>query len=119
MYCGSWDRKTFPYDYTKLANGQQASGMFIWRVQNGRMERSEMVSIEEAASTFIFRKRDADERLNVGMLAPLADKNFRPTAGVPISFCKWIQFVDNSRGVPRQRKALVLAGLDKTVRMYL
>ncbi|KAJ3037145.1 hypothetical protein HDV00_002027 [Rhizophlyctis rosea] len=73
----------------------KATGVYVWRVHTGRLERSEMRALEESAGG------SGWGRVGVGV-------------------CKWIIAHDASRPPNEtRRKVLVAAGLDRTIRMYM
>ncbi|KAJ3054029.1 hypothetical protein HK097_002811 [Rhizophlyctis rosea] len=83
-----------PSEDDDIANGTtapKATGVYIWRVHTGRLERSEMRALESSSGG----------RIGVGV-------------------CKWIVANDASRPPNEvRRKVLVAAGLDRTIRMYM
>ncbi|KAJ3326102.1 hypothetical protein HDU76_013013 [Blyttiomyces sp. JEL0837] len=69
----------------------EATGVYIWRVATGYLERSEMKA----------------------MVADNGEKK-------PVAVCKWIKVVDESRkGTLKERKVLIAATLDRVIDVYM
>ncbi|KAJ1568921.1 hypothetical protein HK405_012206 [Cladochytrium tenue] len=76
----------------------EASGVYVWRVSSGRLERAEMKAMQMYA-------RSTDGRQQQQQLGR-----------TPVSLCRWIRFTDGSY---RERKLLLAAGLDRCLRTYM
>ena len=80
----------------------EATGINIWKLHTGKLEIADMRSLNAGVVEY-HKKRPANDEFN---------------GDVPISFCKWIQFTDKTSN-NYQRKAFLMAGIDRTIRFFL
>ncbi|KAI8815487.1 hypothetical protein BJ742DRAFT_848322 [Cladochytrium replicatum] len=119
----------------------EATGVYIWRLHSGKLERNEMKLMEEAACAALVSSARAKSATistagtttstvggsnpfwggsSVALAVGDAANEFDPVAvasaaRVPISACKWVSDAGEDA---MHRKLFICAGLDRTLRIY-
>ncbi|KAJ1547492.1 hypothetical protein HK096_002665 [Nowakowskiella sp. JEL0078] len=133
VYCGTWDVRSFSSTikqrhspkhterFSPLKDLQSfsqsyvsdpskslwesATGVYVWRLHTGKLERAEMRAMEDsalAASSTVFGGMCSNDQAHLKK--------------APVSVCKWLSFSSKLGGT---NKVLVVASLDRTVRTFM